>query len=165
MTVHSAPVSNETDPLLQGFAAKAVNAVRAAEALAQRLDDQSVATGHLVYGLAVDRSVIINHVFQDLNVDPEMFAQYVDSLPREPEGVAGSPFNRHVHTVFERARELATKLQAKEILPEHLLVAMMSVRTGSCYETLKEFSIEPDYVTMLVMEAMGLEETDIPEWF
>ena len=42
---------------------------------------------------------------------------------------------------------------------------MMSVRAGSCYETLKEFSIEPDYVAMLVMEAMGLEEKDIPEWY
>jgi len=158
-------VSNENDSLLQGFSAKAVQAVRAAEALAQRLGDASVATGHLVYGLALDRSVVINHVFQDLNVDPEMFAQYVDSLPREPEGVGGSPYNRHVHTVFERARELAAALKVKEVLPEHLLVAMMSVRAGSCYETLKEFSIEPDYVAMLVMEAMGLEETDIPEWF
>ncbi|HLU38067.1 MAG TPA: Clp protease N-terminal domain-containing protein [Planctomycetota bacterium] len=158
-------MATDTDPVLQGFSPKAVTAVRAAEALAQRLGDKSVATGHLVYGLALDRSVVINHVFQDLNVDPDMFAQYVDSLPREPEGPGGSPYNRHVHTVFERARELAKKLGAKEVIPEHLLVAMMSVRAGSCYETLKEFSIEPDYVAMLVMEAMGLEETDIPEWF
>lgn len=164
MTVESCAVSTETDPILKGFSAKAVKAVRAAEALAQRLDDKSVATGHLVYGLALDRSVVINHVFQDLNVDPEMFAQYVDSLPREPE-VPTSPYNRHVQTVFERARELAAKLQASEVLPEHLLVAMMSVRAGSCYETLKEFSIEPDYVAMLVMEALGLEDTDVPEWF
>ena len=70
-----------------------------------------------------------------------------------------------MHTVFERARELAKALRAKEVLPEHLLVAMMSVRAGSCYETLKEFNIEPSYVAMLVMEAMGLEETDVPEWF
>ncbi|MEZ5963228.1 MAG: Clp protease N-terminal domain-containing protein [Planctomycetota bacterium] len=165
MTVDSFTVANETESILHGFHPKAVNAVHAAEALAQRLGDKSVATGHLVYGLALDRSVVINHVFQDLNVDPEMFAQYVDSLPREPEGLSGSPYNRHVHTVFERARELAAKLGAKEVVPEHLLVAMMSVRAGSCYETLKEFSIEPGYVAMLVMEALGLEETDIPEWF
>ena len=118
-----------------------------------------------MYGLAVDRSVVINHVFQDLNVDPEMFAQYVDSLPRESEGPGGSRYNRHVHTVFERARELAKTLKSKDVLSEHLLVAMMSVRAGSCYETLKEFSIEPGYVAMLVMEALGLEETDIPEWY
>lgn len=165
MVVDSPAVVTETDPLLKGFSNKAIIAVRAAEALAQRLGDKSVATGHLVYGLAIDRSVVINHVFQDLNVDPEMFAQYVDSLPRESEGLAGSPFNRHVHTVFERARELARALKSPEVIPEHVLVAMMSVRAGSCYETLKEFSIEPGYVAMLVMEAMGLEEKDIPEWF
>jgi ATP-dependent Clp protease ATP-binding subunit ClpA len=165
MIVDCPAVVTETDPLLQGFSAKAIIAVRAAEALAQKLDDKSVATGHLVYGLAVDRSVVINHVFNDLNVDPEMFAQYVDTLPRESEAHDGSPFNRHVQTVFERAREMAKVLKAKEVIPEHLLVAMMSVRAGSCYETLKEFSIEPDYVAMLVMEAMGLEEKDIPEWY
>ena len=154
----------ENDPLLQGFSAKAVKAVREAEALAQRLDDKSVATGHLVYGLTLDRSVVLAHIFQDLNVDAEMFAQYVQSLPREPDSPDATVFNRHVVTVFERARELAKHLKAKDVLPEHLAIAMMSVRAGSCFETLKEFSVEPDYVSMLIAEAMGLEETDIPEW-
>jgi len=161
----SDPPVTETDPLLQGFSAKAVTAIRAAEALAQRLGDKSVATGHLIYGLTLDRSVPISHIFQDLNVDAEMFAQYVDSLPREPEPHGGSIYNRHVLTVFERARDLAKKLKAKEVLPEHLAVAMMSVRAGSCFETLKEFSVEPDYVAMLVVESMGLEAGDIPDWF
>lgn len=165
MPLDSSAVANPTESQLQSFSAKAIKAVREAEALAQRLGDKSVATGHLVYGLSLDRSVVINHVFADLNVDPEMFSGYVDSLPREPEGMGGSVYNRHVLTVFERARELAKKLGSKEVIPEHLLVAMMSVRAGSCYETLKEFSIEPDYVAMLVMEALGLEATEIPEWF
>ncbi len=160
----------ENDPLLQGFSAKAIKAVREAEALAQRLDDKSVATGHVIYGLTLDRSVLLAHIFQDLNVDAEMFAQYVQSLPREPESPDATVFNRHVLTVFERARDFAKHLATKhpgnkEVLPEHLAVAMMSVRAGSCFETLKEFSVEPDYVAMLIAEAMGLEESDIPEWF
>jgi ATP-dependent Clp protease ATP-binding subunit ClpA len=147
------------------FSAKAKKALEAAKELAEQLGDESVATGHLIYGLTKDESVSLHHIFRDLNVDPAMFSEYVDSLPREPETVRGGPFNRHCHTVFERARELAHDLGAKEVIPEHLAVATMSVKAGSCYETLKEFSIEPSYVTMLIMESMGLEEDQVPDWF
>ena len=147
------------------FSAKSVQAIHAAEALAEQLEDQSVATGHLIYGLTVDQSVSLHHIFLDLNVDPDMFSEYVGSLPREPEVQKGAPFNRHCHTVFERARELAKDLKAPEVVPEHLAVAILSIKSGSCYETLKEFSIEPDYVTMLIMESMGFEETEVPDWF
>ena len=147
------------------FSPKAVQAVHAAEALAEQLEDQSVATGHLIYGLTVDPSVSLHHIFNDLNVDPDMFSEYVGSLPREPEVVKGAPFNRHCHTVFDRARELAQQLKSKLVEPEHLAISILSIKAGSCYETLKEFSIEPSYVTMLIMESMGFEETEVPDWF
>ncbi|MCA8956341.1 MAG: hypothetical protein KDC87_09715 [Planctomycetes bacterium] len=151
--------------MFEDFSAKCVQAIHAAEALAEQLEDHSVATGHLIYGLTVDQSVSLHHIFRDINVDPDMFSEYVGSLPREPEVVRGAPFNRHCHTAFERARELAKKLGSREILPEHLAVAILSIKSGSCYETLKEFSIEPSYVTILVMESMGFDESDVPDWF
>ena len=86
-------------------------------------------------------------------------------LPREPEVARGAPYNRHCHTVFDRARELAKDLGSKVVQPEHIAVAILSIKAGSCYETLKEFSIEPSYVTMLIMESMGFEETEVPDWF
>ena len=150
--------------MFDDFSPKAQKAVKAAEELAQRLADKSVATGHLIYGLTLDQSVCLHHIFKDLNVDPEMFAGYVESLPREPEVMSGAPFNRHVHTVLERARETAKKIGAKQVDPEHVAVALMSVKSGSCYETLKEFSIDPDYVRLLIMEALGLESEDAPDW-
>lgn len=152
-------------PMLEDFSEKAKAAVEAAKELAQRLGDQSVATGHLIYGLTVDQSVSLHHLFKDLNVTPDMFEGYVQSLPREPEVMRDAPFNRHVMTVFERGRECAKSLGSKQVLPEHLAVALMSVKAGSCYETLKEFSIDPDYVRVLVMESLGLEAEAAPDWF
>jgi ATP-dependent Clp protease ATP-binding subunit ClpA len=146
------------------FAEKTVAAVKQAEELAKRLGDESVATGHVIYGLTVDKSVCLHHIFQDLNVDPDMFAGYVQSLPREPQ-VPNGPFNRHVATVFQRARDAAQQLGGKTVEPEHLALALMSVKAGSCYETLKEFSIDPEYVTSLIMQAMGLPPEQAPEWF
>jgi ATP-dependent Clp protease ATP-binding subunit ClpA len=151
--------------MFEDFHPKSVKAIQAAEALAEQLEDESVATGHLIYGLTVDQSVSLHHIFKDLNVDPDMFSEYVGSLPREPEMQKGGPYNRHCHTVFERARELATELGGKEVLPEHIAVAILSLKAGSCYETLKEFSIEPSYVTMLIMESLGFEESAVPDWF
>lgn len=151
--------------MFEDFAEKSIQAVRRAEELAQKLGDESVATGHLIYGLTLDRSVCLHHIFQDLNVDPDMFAGYVQSLPREPGGQEGSPYNRHVKTVFERGREAAQELGSKKVEPEHLALALMSVKAGSCYETLKEFSIEPQYVTGLIMQAMGFDPDKAPEWF
>src|SRR5262249_27703423 len=90
---------------------KTVTAVKQAEKLAQELQDKSVATGHLVYGLTVDKSVCLHHIFADLNVDPDMFSGYVKTLPREPE-VSNGPFNRHVLTAFQRARQQEGRARA-----------------------------------------------------
>jgi ATP-dependent Clp protease ATP-binding subunit ClpA len=150
--------------MFEDFAEKTVQAVKKAEELAQQLGDESVATGHVIYGLTVDRSVCLHHIFQDLNVDPDMFSGYVQSLPREP-GVPNGPFNRHVRTAFDRAKDAAQQLGNKKVLPEHLAMALLSVRAGSCYETLKEFSIDPAYVTSLIMQAMGRDASQAPEWF
>ncbi|MCC6783969.1 MAG: hypothetical protein IT457_14085 [Planctomycetes bacterium] len=151
--------------MFDDFSPKSKAAVKAAQELAERLSDKSVATGHLIYGVCLDESTCVHHVFKDLNVDPEMFAGYVESLPREAEVFDGAPFNRHVHTVFERARETAREFGSKLVTPEHLAIALMSVKAGSCYETLKEFSVEPDYVQSLILEAMGLDADAAPEWF
>jgi ATP-dependent Clp protease ATP-binding subunit ClpA len=151
--------------MFDDFSEKSQRALKVAEELAARLSDKSIATGHLIYGLASDKGVCIHHIFKDLNVDPDMFAGYVESLPREPEVFKEPPFNRHCETVFERARETAAQLGGKKVEPEHLAIALMSVKAGSCYETLKEFSIDPDYLRILIMEAQGLEVTDAPDWF
>jgi ATP-dependent Clp protease ATP-binding subunit ClpA len=152
--------------LTNGFSKQSLAAVEAAKQLAEKLGDASVATGHLIYGLTIDDGACIHHIFKDLNIDPDMFSGYVDSLPRESEvSGPGAPFNRHVQTVFERARETMVLLGAEDVLPEHLGIALMSVKAGSAYETLKEFSIDPAYVQMLILESMGLEADDAPEWF
>lgn len=150
--------------MFEDFDPKTVLATEKAHALAEQLHDESVATGHLIYGLTVDQSVCLHHIFLDLNVDPDMFSGYVDSLPREPE-IPDGPWNRHCRTVFDRARDAAQELGSKTVRPEHMALAVLSIKAGSCYETLKEFSIDPGYVQQLIMQAMGLDAEQVPEWF
>ena len=93
-----------------------------------------------------------------------MFSGYVNSLPREPDEPDG-PWNRHCRTVFGRAKDAAQQLGSKAVLPEHLALAVLSIKAGSCYETLKEFSIDPEYVQQLILQSMGLDPEMVPEWF
>ena len=121
--------------MFEDFSDKSILATQKAEELAKQLNDESVATGHLIYGLSIDQSTCLHHIFLDLNVDPDMFSGYVNSLPREPEE-PGGPWNRHCRTVFGRARDAAQQLGSKTVLPEHLALAVLSIKAGSCYETL-----------------------------
>ena len=150
--------------MFEDFDPKTVRATEKARELAEQLEDESVATGHLIYGLTVDQSVCLHHIFLDLNVDPEMFSGYVQSLPREPE-VPNGPWNRHCMTAFERGKDAAQELGSKTVQPEHLALAVLSIKAGSCYETLKEFSIEPEYVTSLVMQALGKDAEEVLDFF
>ena len=150
--------------MFEDFAEKTIQATKRAEELALKLKDESVATGHLIYGLTVDQSVCLHHIFQDLNVDPEMFSGYVNSLPREPE-IPNGPWNRHCVTAFDRAKDAAQQLDSKKVEPEHLALAVLSIKAGSCYETLKEFAIDPGYVQGLILQAMGRDPETVPEWF
>jgi ATP-dependent Clp protease ATP-binding subunit ClpA len=150
--------------MFEDFAPKTVLATKRAEELAQQLRDESVATGHLIFGLTADQSVCLHHIFKDLNVDPDMFSLYVKSLTREP-GVPNGPWNRHCETAFARAKDAAQQLGQKLVQPEHLALAVLSIKAGSCYETLKEFSIDPEYVQALILQALGLDPEMVPEWF
>ena len=150
--------------MFEDFSDKTLLATVKAEELAKLLDDESVATGHLIYGLTIDQSTCLHHIFLDLNVDPDMFSGYVQSLPREPDEPDG-PWNRHCKTVFARAKDAASQLGSKKVLPEHMALAVLSIKAGSCYETLKEFSIDPEYVQQLILQSMGLDPEMVPEWF
>jgi len=77
--------------MFEDFADKTVQAVKNAEELAQQLDDESVATGHVIYGLCADRSTCLHFIFQDLNVDPDMFSGYIKGLPRSSAARRSSP--------------------------------------------------------------------------
>jgi ATP-dependent Clp protease ATP-binding subunit ClpA len=118
----------------------------------------------LIFGLTQDKSGITHHLFVDVNNDPEMLSGYVAKLGREPAGEEGEPFHAHLFTVFERAREVKKALGDTVVTSEHLLIALMSIKGGSCYETLREFAVDPDDIRIECLEALGFEDEECPRW-
>ena len=96
---------------------------------------------------------IVRERIQFANAEGERLAALLERPPAEPRAYA----------LFAHCFTCSKDLKSAEVEPEHIAVAILSIKSGSCYETLKEFSIEPSYVTMLIMESMGFEETEVPE--
>lgn len=158
-------MAKKTSPTdFKDFSDRAKRAIDVAKELAQKLGDGVTATGHLIFGLTQDKAGITHHLFLDVNIDPEMFSGYVARLPREPAGEEGEPFHPHLHTVFERAREVKKALGEGLVTSEHLLVALMSIKEGTCYDTLQEFSVDPDDIRIECLEALGCEDEECPRW-
>ena len=156
--------TREAASLFDDFSDRAKLAVQKAQELAQQLGDKAVATGHLVYGLTLDRAGLAHHVFMDINIDPEMFSGYVAKLPREEANKDGGPWHRHLLTVFERSRQVKKALGGNLVTNEHLLIALMSIREGTCFDTLKEFAVEPDDIRIECLEGLGYEDEECPKW-
>jgi ATP-dependent Clp protease ATP-binding subunit ClpC len=150
--------------MFDDFSDRSKMAIKEAEELAQRLGDKAVSTGHLIYGLTKDRAGISHHLLMDLNIDPDMFSGYVQKLPREVPAKDGSPYQKSFLTVMERAREVRKALAGTLVTPEHILVALMSMKEGSCHETLKEFSVEADDIRIECLESLGFEDAECPRW-
>jgi ATP-dependent Clp protease ATP-binding subunit ClpC len=156
--------TREIPSLFEDFSDRSRLAVQKAEELAQQLGDKAVATGHLVYGLTLDRAGLAHHVFMDINIDPEMFSGYLAKLPREEASKDGGQWHRHLLQVFERARQVKKALGSNVVTNEHVLIALMSIREGTCFDILKEFAVEPDDIRIECLEGLGYEDEECPKW-
>lgn len=144
---------------------RANSALEVALALSKEYGDSCCATGHLIYGLTSDHLSVGNRIFNDINIYPEMFRDHLKKLPRETVDGNGNGLHPLVKEAIARGRRARQRLGGgREMSTDHLLVALLSLRKGSAHECLREFSVEPDEICMEILEAMGFEMADMPEW-
>ncbi len=144
---------------------RALAAIEAARALANSTGEPCIGTGHLIFGLTTDHLSIGNRIFNDINVYPEMFRDHLKKLPKESGEPDSNGFHPLVALTIERGRIARRKLSGgTETSTDHLLVALLSLREGNAYECLREFSVEPEEISLEILEAMGFDMTDRPEW-
>ena len=151
--------------MIKALSERARDAVEAAKRLANDYKDACTSTGHLIYGLTSDHLSVGNRIFNDINIYPEMFRDHLKKLPRETEGDGAKSLHPLVEEALKRSKQARQKLGGgKEITTDHVLIALLSLRDGTAYECLKEFSVEPDEISVEMLEAMGFELADLPEW-
>ncbi len=126
---------------------------------------QCVTTGHLIYGLTSDRFSVCNRIFHDINIYPEMFRDHLKKLPPEEAADAKDGLHPLVREAFKRAEKVRRALgRGKETTTDHVLIALLTLREGSAHECMKEFSVEPREIIQEVVEALGFEVANLPEF-
>ncbi len=151
--------------MIKDMTERAKAALESARALAKEYGDACCTTGHLIYGLTLDHLSVGNRIFNDINIYPEMFRDHLKKLPRESEPGDKDGLHELVRSAIQRGRKARQKLGGgREMSTDHLLVALLSLREGSADECLREFSVEPQEISAEVIEAMGFQLEDCPEW-
>ncbi|MCB9880380.1 MAG: hypothetical protein H6834_01210 [Planctomycetes bacterium] len=152
-------------PLTKDLTDRAKAAIDAARQLAESTGEPCIGTGHLIFGLTSDHLSIGNRIFNDINIYPEMFRDHLKKLPKESDEGDSNGFHPLVALTIDRGRKARRKLGGgTETTTDHLLVALLSLREGTAFECLREFSVEPEEISLEMLEAMGFDMTDRPEW-
>jgi len=143
----------------------AQEAMNKASALSRELGESCMSTGTLIYGLTSDHLSLGNRIFNDIKIYPEMFRDHLKKLPVMTEPGDRKGFHPLVKTAIDRSKICKQKLGGgSEIQTDHLLIALLSLREGSAYECMREFSVEPREISTEIVEAMGFEFDDCPSW-
>lgn len=134
-----------------------------AEELAKEYKESRVGTAHLIYGLTADHLSLGHRIFDDVNIYPEMFRDHLKKLPRETEEPDENGYDPRIATAYERAKDIKKALGGgRHCTTDHMIIALLSVRSGSAYECMREFSVEPTEIINEIVEAMGFEVHDCP---
>ena len=144
---------------------RANEALAVAKELSKNTDEPCLGTGHLIFGLTSDHLSVGNRILNDIKIYPEMFRDHLKKLPKETEEGDAHGLHPLVKETLERGKKARRKLGGgSQTTTDQLLVALLSLREGNAYECLKEFSVEPEEISLEILEAMGFNLDDRPEW-
>ena len=144
---------------------RAKAAIKRAGAFSRELGESCISTGALIYGLSSDHLSLGNRVFNDIKIYPEMFKDHLKKLPIMNEPGDHEGLHSLVRTAIERSKACKQKLGGgKDIQTDHVLIALLSLDTGSAFECMREFSVESHEISTEIVEAMGFEYNECPSW-
>jgi len=144
---------------------QARHALDLARSLAGEQQAQCVNTGHLIYGLTQDRLSIGNRILHDINIFPEMFRDHLKKLPPEEAENPKDGLHPLVTEAIHRSLRVRRSLGGgKETTTDQLLIALFTIREGSAFECMREFSVEPREIIQEITESLGFEVSNLPEF-
>jgi Clp amino terminal domain, pathogenicity island component len=134
----AAPAAAAPEPWPAGFGADAQAVFAEAVDEARALGHRYVGTEHLLLGLFSDRAGLAKSCLTRLSMSRESVrAQVIERIGRGDHPAEGSlGITPRTKRVFEHARRESRRLGHRCPLPEHLLLALFSVRDGVAREIL-----------------------------
>lgn len=135
------------------FTIKSQEAVQKAIELVRGEGQQSVEPAHILYGVIQVGENVVNFIFQKLGTNPEqvntLLQKQIDMFPKVS---GGEPYlSRESNSVFQRAEDYAKKMGDQYVSIEHLILAILDVKSGAS-QLLKDAGITEKELTLAIAE-------------
>ncbi|NLX81157.1 MAG: type VI secretion system ATPase TssH, partial [Proteiniphilum sp.] len=109
------------------FTIKAQESVQESIDLARTNNQQIIEPTHLLKGLTIVGEDIVNFLFQKMGVNVTQLQLNIDKdIESFPKVSGGEPtLSRELNSVFQKANDIASKMQDQFVSIEHLLLAII----------------------------------------
>lgn len=119
---------------LNNFTIKSQEAIQRAQQLAMEQGNQQIEAGHLLKAILESDESVAPHLFKKLGVDFETIKRALDSIvksyPKISGGNAGQYLSREANEIIQRANSLLKEFGDEYVAIEHLLLAILIVRSN-----------------------------------
>lgn len=145
---------------------KAQEAVKSALDLASEHQHQAVSPGHILLALLSDADNVVNTILNKVGLRlPSLKAELEEQINTLPvvkgASVSGQYLSNDSKEVFDKAQSLADELGDEYISSEHLLTAMLQVKSKSG-TLLKDKGVTKEDVLKVLQDVRGSQKIDDP---
>lgn len=135
------------------FTIKAQESVQESIDLARTNNQQIIEPTHLLKGLTIVGEDIVNFLFQKMGVNVTQLQLNIDKdIESFPKVSGGEPtLSRELNSVFQKANDIASKMQDQFVSIEHLLLAIIYEK-NSASQLLKGLGASPKMLELAIKE-------------
>ena len=135
------------------FTIKAQESVQESIDLARTNNQQIIEPTHLLKGLTIVGEDIVNFLFQKMGVNVTQLQLNIDKdIESFPKVSGGEPtLSRELNSVFQKANDIASKMQDQFVSIEHLLLAIIYEK-NSASQLLKGLGASPKMLELAIKD-------------
>jgi tetratricopeptide (TPR) repeat protein len=133
---------------MERFTQRARRVLSLAQEEAERMQQSSIGTGHLLLGLIREEGGVASQVLRDLGLRTNQVEQIVERLTsaEKREGVTRMDLSPEAKKVLEHAVDEARRMGHNYIGTEHLLLGLVRSTKGGAVDVFRELNISPDEI-------------------
>ena len=147
------------------FTIKSQELIGEAQSLALQHHNQQIEPEHLLSAMLGEKDSISRSILRKIGVSPDGIAQEalmaIDSLPKVS-GMAEAYLSPQTRNIFEAAFSEASKMKDEYVSTEHILLAMVELKSGAMARIFETHGIKRDSILKVLMSIRGSQRITDP---
>ncbi|HEX9438152.1 MAG TPA: Clp protease N-terminal domain-containing protein, partial [Roseiflexaceae bacterium] len=148
------------------FTEKSIEAINAAQSIAERNGNTEVQPEHLLLALIEQGDGVVPQVLSKMNVAVGALAQQVrgslNNFPRQSGGNVQAGISSRLRSVLVKAHDELSQFGDAYVSTEHLLLAILAHAGGAAERLLKQASVNPQTLLAALREVRGTQRVTSP---